>query len=62
MKKVKLSNTIPKEIVDLILDFSGVKCRICFKNLTMENTNNFFNFPNSKKDYYYCSKNCFNYF
>ena len=51
MKKVKLSNTIPKEIVDLILDFSGVKCRICFKNLTMENTNNFFNFPNSKKDY-----------
>lgn len=63
MKKIKSSVYIPKEIASQILDFSGIKCRICFKCLTIENSEQFFNFPlGNKKTSYYCSSNCFNHF
>ena len=61
MKRLKKSEKFPMEIMNLILDFSGIKCKTCFKKISIINSSDFFSMPvNNKNSKPYCSKVCYN--
>ena len=61
MKRLKKSDKFPMEIMNLILDFSDIKCKTCFKKMTTNNSKDFFCMPaNNKHSQPYCSMICYN--
>lgn len=61
MKKQKKSNKFPMEIINLILDFSGIRCKTCLKKISIINSSDFFSMPvNNKNSKPYCSILCYN--
>lgn len=65
MSEITHMKKLPEDIVDIILKFLPIRCHICYKQLNLNNINNFFCYPvNRIKDnnsHYYCSWICFNY-
>lgn len=62
MKKIKkISNKLPVELMDLIFEFSDIKCKTCLKKLNTVNSCDFFTLPrNNKHGKLYCSTTCYN--
>lgn len=53
MKNI-LTTYLPNEIIDIILKLTKIKCHCCNKTFNI-------NFYKKQSNFYYCSKNCYEY-